>query len=86
MKVLILITLCVLTFQLHLSYIDRTGQGIYVLTSNILNNEALNGIEASFDDGLATFNGCNTNVGVYQEEPGNLVTFTGQWIDTERDC
>lgn len=73
MKIILFLVLCVLTFQGHLSYRNKVGEGKYRITSNKPNQKDVNGIEVTFKNGNVQFHGCNSNIGTYKEKPENLL-------------
>ena len=52
MKIILFLVLCVLTFQGHLSYRNKVGEGKYRITSNKPNQKDVNGIEVTFKNAI----------------------------------
>ena len=86
MKLVIFLTLCILTFQLHLTHTQERGRlFIFQIMTNNLNNEAINGINVLFGEGAIFFNSCNVNIGTYTLD-GTVMTVGKGWATTGLAC
>lgn len=65
MRAIIFLALLGLTLQLHLSHEQIDAEKKYVVFSNSLNNDQINGIPVELNQGRISFKGCNYVSGEY---------------------